>query len=75
MSEESLKEKIATNIKMVRISQDWSAEEFAKQCGLDYKTYLAYEKGRPIPIANLITICKNLETSIDLITTKRPKLK
>lgn len=36
---------------------------------------MAYEKGRPIPIANLITICKKLETSIDLITTKKAKIK
>lgn len=67
--------RISENIKLARLSSDIAAEEFAKKCNIDYKSYSAYENGRKIPLEKLITICSNLDVSIDDIINRRCKIK
>lgn len=40
-------QKLAKRIRELRVKKDWTQEEAAKRCGIDYKYYQLYEGSNP----------------------------
>lgn len=63
-----MNEKIATNIKNLRLEKHLSQAQFGEQLRVSQDTVSLWEKGKSIPTTELIiAICKQFEVSADYL--------
>ncbi len=64
--------KFSKIIKELRLQNEWSQDYVAKQLGITYQSYQAYEKGIGIPsLENFIKLADLFDVSLDYLVGRK----